>query len=416
LFGFFWFFLLLFSYYLLRPIREQIASLGGTGNLSILFWLALLTMLLSVPLFSFLVSHFGRKVLVPLIYVFFASILILFSYQLSSLTGQSRIWLERSLFIFVSVYGLFLVSFFWSVMADMFNRSQSGRAFGVIASGGTVGGIVGSFFARTYVADIGVSGLLVVAACSLVLAIFVYFLLERAHAETSDPQRSQGAKKGTGGNPFAGFWEVLQSPFLLQIASFVLLLGACSTAFYFQQAEIVKNHFSTFIASGSDMQIPIEAATTEYFANINLWVSFVTVILQFFVFRFFYQRFGVTTSLLVLPCMYVAGLFCLGMYPSIEVLSVFAVLGRACEYGIFNPSKESLFTVVRRSERYKAKNFIDTVVRRSGDSVVGSVYRGLRESLHLPGFAIAFGAVPIALLTCFLGYVLGRTAEKDSSR
>ena len=188
-------------------------------------------------------------------------------------------------------------------------------------------------------------------------------------------------------------------------------MGAGSTAVYFQQAEIVKEHFTT-VGSGAGS---IEAATTKYFATINLFVSLLTVFIQLFVFRALYNRFGVSFCLVVLPCMYVVGLFCLGVAPSIEVLSVVGVLGRSCEYGIFNPSKEGLFTVVSRSERYKAKSFIDTIMRRSGDSMVGSVYQTLRETLYVPGFAVAFGTIPIAAWMTYLGYSIGKKTERIST-
>jgi AAA family ATP:ADP antiporter len=414
--GFCWFFLLLFSYYILRPIREQIGSLGGTENLSLLFWLALMAMLICIPVFSFLVSKLHRRLLVPVVYGAFIFLLVFFRLRMSTGEASTQVWLGRGFFVFVSVYGIFLVSFFWSVIGDMISRKQSGRLFGVIAAGGTLGGITGSQSARLFVENLGVENLLLLPAVALGLAVVVFLVLEAVHTRHTLSAK-QGLRhtsqegQGTGGNPFAGFRDVLQSPFLLQVAGFILLMGACSTAVYFAQAEIVKEHFAGELTGAVDGG-SAKAAATKYFATINLCVSFVTVFLQFIVFRFLYTSFGITLCLLVLPFMYVLGLLALGLSPSIEVLSVVAVLGRSCEYGIFNPSKESLFTSVTRSKRYKAKSFIDTVIRRSGDSVVGSIYRSLRGALMIPGYCIVLGTIPIAGVMAYLGYRVAKKSEQ----
>lgn len=419
--GFFWFFLLLFSYYILRPIREQIGSLGGTESLSMLFWFTLLSMFVCVPLFSLLVSHLNRRVLVPVVYSIFFLSLVFFRFRMGSGSEVDQVWFSRALYVFISIYGVFLVSFFWSVITDMFSRQQAGKIFGVIASGGTLGGIAGSQFARVFVEKLGVENLLLAPAVSLGLAVLVYGALERVHffSENIDgmnlgaatkADKSSKKKKGTGGNPFSGFWEVWQSPFLLQVALYILLMGVCGTAVYFQQAEIVKQHFSVTFSSAGDTNV-IKEATTKYFASINLFVSLLTVIFQFIVFKRIYAKIGVAYCMVALPCMYVIGLICLGTIPTIEVLSIVVVLGRSCEYGILNPSKESLYTVVSRSERYKAKNFIDTAVKRSGDSMVGSIYKTLRESIGMPAAAVSLCTIPVAICLVFLGYSLGKKAK-----
>lgn len=408
-----WFFLVLFSYYILRPIREQISTAYGIRNLSWLFTATFLTMLLAIPLYSVLVGRFHRRRLVPSIYGFFIGCLGLFWGAMRFGPNEWQVWVARILFIWISVYGLFIVSFFWSVVGDMLSTEQGRRIFGVMMGGGTIGGMVGSQVAGRLVSVVGIANLLLIPAVLLLLGLGVYISMERSYKRLADPNNRPTSGKATGGNPFAGFIAVFTSKYLFAISLFGLLLATCGTTIYFQQSEIVN---ATYQHLGEERA---KEASTEYFADVNFYVSIVTLIFQFFVAGALMRNVGIGLTLAVLPIAYVLGIGALAISPTIVVLAIISVTGRSAEYGICNPAREVLFTSVNREDRYKAKSFIDTVVRRGGDTMVGSVYRFLRESAGFAMASMSWIVIPIAIawtgLALFIGSENKRVVAKNEA-
>ena len=428
-----WFFLILFSYYILRPIREQIGATYGIKNLSWLFWATFGIMLVAIPLYSVLVGKFHRKKLVPYIYFLFIACLILFWLAMISLPEPFQIWVARAFFVWISVFGLFVVSFFWSVAGDMLSTEQGRRIFGFIAGGGTIGSLIGSQIASRLVGRIGVANLLLFPAVLLSVALIVYLSLERSYQRLADPTAKLASGKATGGNPFAGFTAVFKSRYLLGICMFGVFMATCGTTVYFQQSEIVKANFANVEFDESEIEnrdslqgIALEEAKTElqsrkskeastqYFANVNFAVSIVTLVFQFFVIGWMMKHIGLGGSLAMLPLAYVIGISALALSPTIGVLAVVSVIGRAAEYGICNPAREVLFTAVNREDRYKAKSFIDTVVRRGGDSAVGGIYNGLRESAGFAMTTLSWIMIPFALAWTGLALFIGNENKRIS--
>jgi AAA family ATP:ADP antiporter len=427
-----WFFLILFSYYVLRPIREQIGSTYGIENLSWLFWATFVVMLIAIPLYSILVGKFHRKILVPCIYLIFVTCLISFWLAMTGLPDSAQIWVARAFFVWISVYGLFIVSFFWSIAGDMLSTDQGRRIFGVMSGGGTIGGLVGSQVAGRLVGQLGVANLLLIPAGLLLIALVVYFSMERSFKKLSDPtERKRDSGKATGGNPFAGFTAVFKSTYLFAICLFGLFLATCGTTVYFQQAEIVGAAFADIEFDESHIQnrdsltdkqlkatraklqkAASKEASTEYFANINFAVSIVTLLFQCVIVGWLMRKGGLGWTLAMLPIAYVIGITSLALSPSIAVLAVVSVIGRSAEYGISNPAREVLFTAVKREDRYKAKSFIDTVVRRGGDSAIGGVYKAARETLGMAMTTLSWIMIPIAITWIGLSLFIGRENRK----
>ena len=409
--GAIWFFLILFSYYILRPIREQISATYGIENLSWLFWATFGVMLIAIPSYSYLVGTIHRRRLVPSIYLFFISNLVAFWLAMRWLSDSSQVWVARAFFIWISFYGLFIVSFFWSIIGDMLTSGQGRKYFGIMAGGGTIGGLLGSQVAARLVSQIGVANLLLFPIVLLSIALVIYWLLESAaakHVEKAGKESTSG--KATGGNPFSGFTAVFRSRYLAAICLYGIFLATCGTTVYFQQSEIVNAAYAPagVEADWTDAQKDVaKEDRTKYFANINFWVSIVTLVFQFVLVGIVMKYAGLGWALAALPIAYVIGITSLAFAPTIGVLAIVSVLGRSAEYGICNPAREVLFTSVNREERYKAKSFIDTVVRRGGDTMVGSVYRGMRGPLGFAMTTLSWIMIPVALVWVGLAFFIG---------
>jgi AAA family ATP:ADP antiporter len=399
-----WFATLLGGYYMVRPVREALGSAAGAAKLPDLLRDVFLTMLIAVPLYSQLVSRFRRRIVVPLVYRFLLINLLLFSAALKwADTGWTEI-ITRVFFVWVSVYVLFAMSLFWSVMADTFSTDQGKRLFGMIAGCGTVGALLGSAFAGQSSKVLGIAWLLLVPATLMEVGLFCYRRLEAARADFDAPTTLQA----TGGNPFAGFVHVLRSPYLLSICGYILITALCGTSLYLTQAEIVKAAY------------PDEEKRVVVFAWMDFATQALTVALQFLVAGRL-MRFSLPLALRVLPTAYLLGFAVLGYVPLFAVLCTVVVVTRASVYGITVPAQGVLFTVVSREDKYKAKNIIDTLVTRGGDAAAGQIGNLLRQAgvsiavLSWSMIPLTLGWIALASLLGWKGMQRSRSQEASST-
>jgi len=395
LWAFSYFFALLCSYYILRPMRDEMGIAGGVENLQWLFTGTFLAMLAMVPLFGWLTSRYKRAIFLPSVYVFFITNLLLFYVFFSSDIGT--VWVARAFFIWVSVFNLFVVSVFWSFMADIFSNRQARRLFGFIAAGGTAGALVGPVLTTMLVKPLGMENLLLISAVLLGWAVLcirhLIICCPVQNDSASDDEKS--AERPLGGSMLAGIRLVLQSPYLLGIALLMLLFTTLATFLYFQQAQIIRDAFVD------------PAERTALFAAIDFAVNLLTVLIQLFLTGHLVRWLGLPWTLALVPLLLGLGFIALAVSPVLAVLVVVQVIRRAGNYSIMRPSREMLYVVLGREEKYKAKNFIDTTVYRGGDAVSAWIYTGLR-SLGLGVSGIAWIAVPLAGLWALLAYRLGR--------
>jgi len=406
--SFAFFFFVLNSYFVLRPIRDAVAAASGVSKLPWLFAGTLTVTLIFNPLFSALVVRFPIRRVIPISYHFFVVNILAFYAVLrfvSSAEGSTvDIWMGRAFFVWTTVFALFNTSIFWSLMADVFRSEQAKRMFGFIGVGGTLGSIVGSAATAILAPKIGAVNLLLISAALLEIAILVvtrFPLAQGAEPTVRQPgapvvrRRGAGDQDVIGGSVWAGFTSVVRSPYLLGICAFLILYTIGSTFLYFQQADIVGRFYAD------------RAARTAILAKLELAAQVLTVVTQIFFTGRIIRWLGLGATLALLPLMSIFGFGTLGVMPVFATLAVFTVMRRASNFALTNPAMEVLFTVVPREDKYKAKNIIETFVYRGGDQVGAWVYAGLAAAgLSLAG--ISFVAVPLSALWLGLAVWLGR--------
>ncbi|KZC97663.1 NTP/NDP exchange transporter [Oceanibaculum pacificum] len=387
LLAFGYFFCLLSAYYILRPIRDEMGVIGGTRNLQWLFSATFLAMLAAVPAYGWLVSRYPRRRFMPAVYHFFSANLLVF-FLLFRL-DPANVALARIFFVWVSVFNLFVVSVFWSYLADIFTEGQGRRLFGAIAAGGTAGAMLGPLLTAGLAVPLGPVNLLLISIALLQLAVLCIRALGRHGFRAETPERP------VEGGVFSGATELFRSRYLMLIALYVLFYTWTSTFLYFQQAEIVAAAFDD------------SAERTRIFALIDLTVNIVTLLLQMLVTGRLMAWAGVGAGLALLPAFTAIGFATLAAAPAVLTLLGFQGLRRAANYAVARPAREVLFTAVPRAQRYKSKNFLDTVVYRGGDAVSGWLYAGLAGlGLSLKGIALV--AVPISLVWLLMSLAIGR--------
>lgn len=393
--SFLYFFCLLCGYYMLRPVRDEMAIQGGVQHLPWMMTATFVTLLTATPFFGYLSARLPRDRLLLSVYAFFGSHLIGFFLIMSSHVAPQ--WIARLFFVWLSVFNLFVVSVFWSFMADIFTPDQGSRLFSVIAAGGSTGAVLGPLLTTVLTYAVPIPALMLVSTGFLAVCWFCI----RALDVWSRQRPARGIDRGgeaIGGGTWAGMRLALSSPYLLGICGYLFCLTTTATFLYLEQTRLIGE------------QIVSPQGRTRLFAMMDLAVNVLTFVTQFFVTGPMIRRFGLASALVVLPAVSVAGFALVGLMPLLLVFIFFTVVRRVGEYAIAKPAREVLFTVLTREEKYKAKNFIDTAVSRGGDAATGWMV-SMVKTLGVGVTQMALVLVPLAGLWAWLGWSLAKQEE-----
>jgi AAA family ATP:ADP antiporter len=392
-------FAVLSAYYIIRPIRDQMGVAGGVANLQWLFMGTLAVMLLINIPFGLLVKMLPRTRFIPITYRCFAAVILLFALVLHWADAAQTVWVGRAFFIWVSVFNLFVVSIFWALVVDIFSSEDGKRLFGFIAAGATIGAIVGSGLTASLARYVPTAVLLFGSAAFLEVAVFSVGRLARQSGKLHTRPAAEVGEWAVGGHVLAGITHPFKSVYLCNVSLFLLLFAITSTFLYFQQAGIVSRSFHD------------RGAQTAFFASVDLAVNALTLFVQLFLTGAIVRAAGVGPTLALLPALTLVGFGALALMPTLASLVAFQIVRRSGDYAVARPTREVLYTVVAREDRYKAKSFIDTVVYRAGDQV-GAWSFTLLSWLGLgpAGIAIAAGLLSSAWLANALW--LGRRQDQ----
>lgn len=392
---------LMSAYYILRPVRDGMASDWTDAEVS---WLWTLNFFIStgvVALYGLAISRVRFRLLVPIMYGFFAASFVIF-YILGSYQDE-RTLVDKAFYVWVSVFSLFHISVFWSFMSELFSKDQAGRLFGIIAAGASVGGLLGPSIPAFFSTSLGTDKLMLIASVMLVATIPLIFYLQSLKLETHGPQAGGNAlpSPAIGGNPFAGFRMFFSNPYLLSIGLFIFLYTGISSFVYFE----LKNLLSELTRS----------ERTAVWAQMDLAVNVLSISTGLFVTGRLVNKLGMPATIALVPIVICVGLLALAISPLLGVVIALQILRRAGNYAVTRPAREMLFTRVDRETRFKAKPVIDIVAYRGGDMLMAWLFTGLTQGLGLGLAAVAAVGAGIAALWSLTGIYLGRWFERDDA-
>jgi ATP:ADP antiporter, AAA family len=391
--GFFFHFLILTGYYIMRPIRDSIAAGNRLETLPWMFTATLVAMLIANALFAAIVARMPRRKFIPLAYGFFIFNLALFFVLMRTCPPAQQVWIGRALYVWVSVFNLFNTAIFWAFMTDLFTVEQGKRLYGFIAVGGSLGGVLGPYITARYVQNVGAANLLVVAAIMFLVAGCLVRFFPSGFTDRNKAVQTQ--EEPIGGSVWSGITHIARSPYLLGLAASMLLYTTTSTWAYFQQSDLTREAMKD------------SGARTVFLAHLDMWVNSITVVIQIFLTGRLLKWFGVGFTLIAMPFVSMIGFGAMGLAPTLGLLAVFQVARRVAAYALMRPSREILFTVLRREDKYKVKSVTDTLGYRVGDQVGAWSYDGMHAlGLGLP--SISFVAVPVVAGWCGLSLWLAR--------
>jgi AAA family ATP:ADP antiporter len=398
-------FILLGSYYILRPVRDTVATIVGVGKLQELFTATFIGTIVASVLYSALASRIRLTRLLPGVFWFWLVNVVAFT-LLFQAAPESRA-LAAAYYVWFSVANLFMVSVFWSLMVDVFSADQAVRWFARIAAGGALGAITGPLATRVLVKALGLSGLMMLAAVGFGLVIVLVHLLMRQKERLPRGSNAQTSRidQALQGGAFEGFGKMLKSKYFLSQAAFILLMTWVNTVAYFCQTDLITRAYHGL------------ADRAQALADIDLIVNICTAAILLLGLGRFMRRFGVTASLLLNPLFMVIAFIATAFSPTLLMIQLLQVVRRVAQYAVARPSREVCFTVVEQSSRYKTKNVIDTVVYRFGDVSSAWLQTGLTSlgyGLEAPLLLGASASVVWGVVALGLGRRYGRARARQS--
>lgn len=406
--SFVYYFCILAAYYVIRPMRDQLAVEVGSALLPWFFAATFVATLLLTPMFAWLVSRWPRRVIMPLVNMFFIGCLLVFIPLFNEQSWFSIRNLGLIFFVWVSVFNLFVVSVFWSFMTDIWSDAQARRLFPIIALGGTVGAVIGPIITSNLVEVLGLVLLLVVSAALLIVAVVcVLFLGNWAHRHGVHRYEASN-EAAIGGGMLDGLKQIFANPFIGTLSLMMLLNDAIGTTAY------------VLITDYSGFTFPNDViAQTRFAANMDLSANIIQITFQLTVTRWLLVRYGagsvfaIWAGIVVFACLTMTIINdpyaqVLGSMPWVALV---LIITRSLSYGMIQPARETLYTLVPRDQRYKGKNAVDTVVWRAGDVVSLLSINGFRAlGVNVTGFGVIWAA--LAATSGWIGWRLANRAER----
>ncbi len=393
-----WFFCVLAAYYTIRPVRETFVVEIPRDQRATLFTVTLLVMVIATPLYGLVVTRISKRWLVPVVYGFF--ITHLFFFGLAFANSNPSIGVSKAFFVWISVFNLYVVTLFWGTAVDLFSGQQGKRLFGLVFGAGTLGQLLSSWGVQATSAQMSSTSLLWVSAAFLLAAIFCSWKLRKLMSGRASAKKNVTPK---GKNSWTLAWQgvtaVVRSPYLLGIALVIVTLSGSATVVYFLMTDLVAE------------QISDPGERLQWFAKINAIHAGVTLLLQTAVVGWLLQKMGVGLTMALVPAIYLAGFATLAWTQTLFVIGLFQVALRAAAFSFGNPALEVLYTAVASEQKYRAKAFIDTVGKRTGD-VLGAQACAVLGALGWAISTLSLAMLPIVLGLIALCFLLGSAHQQ----
>ena len=387
-------FLLMTAYFILRPVRDAMSSDWTDTELSWLWTSTFFFSFIAVSLYGEIISRIKFNYVVPGVYVFFS--ISFFAFNFLSLILIDPDIINKIFYVWLSVFSLFHVSVFWSFISNIFSKEQAPRLFGFIASGASIGAILGPSVPILFVNQLGTMNLLIIAGIILLIPVPLISWLEKIQfSELKNHKVNLDETKNTIKKDFlSGFSSLIKNPYLISISLFILFYVVMNTFIYFELRKLL-------IDFDRD-------ARTQIWASIDLIVNVLAIVTAIFLTGRITTRFGMPATLALIPVMMVLGWLVVAISPILLFLIGLQIIRRAGNYAITKPGREMLFTLVDNEARYKVKPVIDIVVYRGGDMLTAWFYTFLTATLGLGLSGVSIIAAAVASLWALTGLYLGK--------
>ena len=389
------FFLVLSSWYTLRPVRNEMA-VANVDELPYLLAAGALAMLLINPLYSWIASRSNLKKIILFCYSFLIFNLMLFLLSWRSFGLGDSLWLGRIFYVWCNVYSFFVVSLFWVVIINLYRDSRKRSFYGFIMAGGSLGAMFGSEISKRFSSSFDELGL---ELFSVSAALFLFLAMILALYMLSISKKDHTIDTGNaGGGSFDSIKNSLKITEVRNIATYVWIWTALMTIQWITAINIVEDW-----SQNSEQRL-------RFFATIEQVISPLTLIVQLFFTNLIIKKIGIKNILLSYGILFCIAFMMYGMIPSILSVGIVTVLLRVFEYGVNKPTRETIFSTFEKNDRYKSTVFIDTFISRFGD-LSGSGFIAIGKLTSIAANSFPLIAIPIAGFLSILGIRISKSTE-----
>lgn len=396
--SFFFIFILMAAYMILRPVRDALPSEWGDISRAVQWSYTFAISTLAVSLYNFCASRVALNKLVPSVFIFFAlSFVAIFGLFKA---GFDTALLGKVFYVWSSVFALFHISVFWSFTAQAYTKEQSKRVFGFINTGASAGAIVGPLIVIFLVKKVPIETVLLITSASLVGVLPLIAILNRDRKEQHFQEK--GSLGNLSPNPFRGFADLFSHKQLRRIALFFFFFSGVSTFLYVFQSDLLADYTST--------------ERKELLGSLDLATNTLTILLGIFAANRFTKKFGLATALSIVPFFVALMLLIISSHAAVMLVLALQLLRKAGNYSITRPAREILFTGVSKEARFKTKPIIDVAIYRGADvfwiwslALLGDGYLDLTIAQK---FWVGAG---IAIIWGFIGIYLGKRHDSEET-
>lgn len=345
------FFLIIFSVTVVKPVRNSLflTEVGAVNLPYIYLGTALVTGIL-VFVDSRLSRRFHRTTVMSLTLGFLLVNLLLFWWLLK----QEGAWVSAVFYIWVAFFSTLAVAHFWSFANDYFNPREAKRLFGVIGTGGILGGIAGGLAADfTVQYFFSTENVLLIAAATLLLAMAVVQYIERAVAVRPETGAATASYERVSDDTSAYNYR-----WLLRLLGLVVVIEIVVST-------LVDYQFNSMV----ERTLPTQAARTQFFGTFFAVLSFVSLVVQVLLTSRILKKFGLWVALIAMPVLLALGSAGFVVLPTLLMASALKVSDKSLNYSLYQTSRELVFLPIPSRLRMKAKLFIDVFLNRLASAV-----------------------------------------------
>ena len=382
----FFFFLVLCSWYILRPVRNEMA-VQNADILPYLLGIGALVMLLLNPIYSWLASRKNLRGVLLGCYSFFIFNLLGFIILWKFFDLSSSIFLSQIFYVWCNVYSFFVVSIFWVVIINLFRGDNATNVFGVIAAGGSLGAYLGSEISKQLASTFNESGIIFF---TMIAIVFLFLALISGLSLMNRFSDLEGIDDPPGGSSFDAIKNLISSHQIRSIGLYMYLWTALMTVHWITSVEIINSWSS----DGGNRII--------FFSQIEQTVTTLTLFTQFFLTSAIMRSVGPKYILMTYGFLFIGVFIGYFLYPMIGYVFIVTIILRLFEYGINKPTRELIFSYLKKIDRYKSSVFVDTFLVRLGD-FSGSGFILISKSAGVIFSQVPLLAIPFAGCLAFIG-------------
>ncbi|NBB73567.1 MAG: hypothetical protein GVY35_07815 [Bacteroidetes bacterium] len=368
-----YYFVLLVTYYLLKPARDSLFLIEiGPEQLPLVFMLIAAVVAPLTRLHSRVAAQTTLQRLLMGATLGLAACLV----AMWGVLGLQGAWLYYVLYIGVSIYGALVVSQFWLLANHVFTASQARRLFAILNVGATLGAFVGGEVANALVQHLGLRTVdLLLVTAGVLVATLGFIRAAIRMGEGGDVPADEDADTDSG--HWAAWQTIRKSPLLTII---VVIIGL-----EMMTATFVDFEFKTITARA----FPTETELTGFLATFYGRVSLIALLFQLLVLPRMLMRFGVGSALLLMPLGILVGALSLFVLPMLWAAVLLRGADQSFEHSADKVGRELLFLPVPMAVKQRVKVFIDVFIDRGFRGVAGAALLALTAWLGLGVQALA---------------------------